>query len=249
MCYCDGSTGDMSKGAEEAAQKIEELQSKLEALKAEKTQLEQELAQHKSDRKQAKDDQQKATSLRNKEKAEFTAQEQDMSKNIAAMEGAISALEAGRGSFVQMPKDQRARVQKAVQSADNDDFEKQQVLALLEGQAQAGSTDQIIGMLKSMLEEMQGDLSRAQKDEAATQQGFEELSAAKSSEIAAATKAIESKSLRAGQVAVEVVQTGDDVEDTTADLEETQKFLADLSGQCKSKKAEWAERQALRANE
>merc|ERR1719265_315020 len=104
-------------------------------------------------------------------------------------------------------------------------------------------------MLKAMLEEMQGDLSRAQKEEAAAQQGFEELSAAKASEIAAATKAIESKSQRAGQVAVEVVQTGDDVEDTTADLEETQKFLADLAGQCKSKKAEWAERQTLRANE
>merc|ERR1719453_67230 len=74
MCYCDGSTGDMSTGAQDAAQKIEELQSKLEALKAEKTQLEQELAQHKADRKQAKDDQQKAQSLRNKEKAEFTAQ-------------------------------------------------------------------------------------------------------------------------------------------------------------------------------
>merc|ERR1719183_1018928 len=47
MCYCDGSTGDMQKGADEGAQKAEELSSQLEALKAEKTQLEQELAQYK----------------------------------------------------------------------------------------------------------------------------------------------------------------------------------------------------------
>merc|ERR1719359_2715609 len=79
--------------------------------------------------------------------------------------------------------------------------------------------------------------------------GFEDISAAKASEIAANTAAIESKGVRAGQVAVEGVQTADDLEDTEADLAETQKFLGDLATQCKSKKAEWAERQALRANE
>merc|ERR1719453_2317080 len=87
MCYCDGSTGDMQKGADEGAQKIEELSSQLEALKAEKTQLEQELAGHQSDRTQAKQDAEKAESLREKENGEFTAAELDMKKNIAAMKG------------------------------------------------------------------------------------------------------------------------------------------------------------------
>merc|ERR1719262_1946712 len=67
MCYCDGSTGDMSKGAEEATQKVAELSSKLEALKAEKTQLEQELTGHQSARAQAKQDQSQADSIRAKE--------------------------------------------------------------------------------------------------------------------------------------------------------------------------------------
>merc|ERR1719421_1732836 len=114
MCYCDGSTGDMQKGATEGQQKIEELSSKLEALKAEKTQLEQELAQHKSDRAQAKQDQEKAQSLRTKENGEFTAAELDMSKNIAAMKGAVQALEKGVGAFVQMPQDMNTRVQRAI---------------------------------------------------------------------------------------------------------------------------------------
>jgi chromosome segregation ATPase len=48
---------------------------------------------------------------------------------------------------------------------------------------------------------------------------------------------------------VEVVQTADDLEDTQADVAETQKFLADLGQQCASKKAEWSERQKLRAEE
>merc|ERR1719399_1460337 len=104
-------------------------------------------------------------------------------------------------------------------------------------------------MLKAMLEEMEGDLKTAQSDEAAAVAAFEELSAAKSAEIKAATSAIESKTKRSGEVAVEVVQTADDLEDTQADVAETKKFLGDLGKQCASKKAEWAERQKLRAEE
>merc|ERR1719159_1953151 len=100
-----------------------------------------------------------------------------------------------------------------------------------------------------MLEEMEGDLATAKKDEATAVSGFEELSAAKAAEISAATSAIESKTKRSGEVAVEVVQTEDDLEDTQADLAETQKFLGDLATQCASKKAEWGERQKLRAQE
>merc|ERR550514_58345 len=72
-------------------------------------------------------------------------------------------------------------------TTEADDFQKQEALALLQGGSQAqGSTDQIIGMLKAMLEEMEGDLKSAQDSEAAAAAGFEELSAAKTSEIEAA---------------------------------------------------------------
>ena len=66
--------------------------------------------------------------------------------------------------------------------------------------------------------ETQGDLSTAEKDEATAAAGFEELSAAKAAEIASATSAIESKTKRSGEVAVEVVQTKDDLEDTQAEV-------------------------------
>merc|ERR1719502_1209248 len=153
---------------------------------------------------------------------------------------------------MQMPKDMNSRVQHAVmQDTQADEFQKQNVLALLQGQSQegVGSTDQIIGMLKAMLEEMEGDLKSARETEAAAVASYEELSAAKTAEIDAATAAIEAKTKRSGEVAVEVVQTADDVEDTQADVAETTKFLADLDKQCAAKKAEWAERQKMRAEE
>ena len=141
----------MSKGADEGKQKIEELSSKLEALKAEKTQLEQELEQQQRDRAQAKQDQEKAQSLRTKENGEFTAAELDMSKNIAAMKGAVAALEKGLGSFMQMPKEQSQIVQRLISTnSDADDFQKQEALAMLQsGSQEGGSTDAIVGMLKA----------------------------------------------------------------------------------------------------
>jgi len=48
---------------------------------------------------------------------------------------------------------------------------------------------------------------------------------------------------------VEIAQTADDLEDTIAEVAETEKFLGDLGAQCAAKKAEWSERQNTRAEE
>jgi chromosome segregation ATPase len=104
-------------------------------------------------------------------------------------------------------------------------------------------------MLKAMLEEMEGDLATAKSDEATSKKGFEELTAAKEAEISSASAAIEQKTTRAGEVAVEIVQTADDKEDTEKEVAETQAFLGDLGKQCAEKKAEWSERQKMRAEE
>merc|ERR1719408_285818 len=130
-----------------------------------------------------------------------------------------------------------------------DDYQRDDMTAFLQGKESARSSGEIMGMLKAMLEEMEGDLSTAEKDEATAAAGFEELSAAKAAEIASATSAIESKTKRSGEVAVEVVQTKDDMEDTEKEVAETQAFLGDLGKQCAEKKSEWSERQKMRAEE
>jgi len=250
MCYCDGNTDGMKASADAGTQKAAELSSKVEALKAEKAQLEQELADHQSSRATAKQDAKKAANIRQKEHGEFSAASQDMSTNIAAMKGAIAALEKGMGAFMQMGSSQKDVLQRAAsQSAQLDDFQRQSLMDFLQGKQGMQSSGEITGMLKAMLEEMEGDLASAKSDEASAVKAFDDLSAAKNSEISAATSAIETKTKRAGEVAVEIVQTEDDLEDTEADVAETQAFLADLGKQCAAKKAAWGERQAMRAEE
>merc|ERR1719252_103890 len=99
---------------------------------------------------------------------------------------------------------------------------------------------QIVGILKQMGDTMAKDLEEliAQEDQA--KMDFEGLVAAKEKQIAEATKAIEEKTKRTGEVAVEIVNLKEDLDDTVESLAEDKKMLADLEKNCETKKKEWA---------
>merc|ERR1719395_66451 len=200
----------MSKSVEEAGQRITELKSKLEADKAEKSQLDQELIQHKSDRATAKKDLETATAIREKEAADFAEETGSQKADLDAMTGAIAALEKGMGaSFLQSQKDRVSRVVKAVKASQTvDDFERDEILGLLQGKNPFGDysarSGEIVGILKAMKDEMDKDLGGAVGAEEEAVKAFEAMTAAKKSEIAAASEAIESKSVRSGELAVEI---------------------------------------------
>jgi len=252
MCYCDGNTDGMSKSVEDAGHAITELKSKLEAEKAEKSQLDQELIQHKQDRASAKADLETGTSIRNKEHSDFVATTGDQKENLDAMSGAVTALEKGAGSFLQSGA--AAKVSKVVQaSMTMSDYEKNTVVEFLQGKNPNGDyssqSGEIVGMLKAMRDEMDKDLNGAVSAEEEAAKGFAELAAAKKSEIAAAGAAVESKTARAGELAVAITTTADDIEDTTAEMNDTDAFLANLASACETKKQEWAARSKARVDE
>jgi hypothetical protein len=106
-----------------------------------------------------------------------------------------------------------------------------------------------VGILKNMKDEMDKSLGGIVSEEESAAAGFAELSAAKKKEIATASSAIESKQVRAGELAVAIVQNKNAAEDATAELADSQKFAAELQVTCKEKTAEWEERTATRGEE
>merc|ERR1719316_1649127 len=72
---------------------------------------------------------------------------------------------------------------------------------------------------------------------------------AKEKEIASLTQAIETKTPRVGEIAVEIVNLKEDLEDTKEDLGKDSKFLADLQKNCVIKKKEWEEIKKMRQEE
>merc|ERR1719265_2782035 len=113
----------------------------------------------------------------------------------------------------------------------------------------APASGEIVGILKQMKETMEGDNAEAVAAEKEAQKAFEELKAAKEAEIAAATKAIEEKLARLGELRVDIVKMKNDLEDSQEGLGEDIKFLADLQKNCDAKKKEWAERSKTRSEE
>jgi len=251
MCFCSGNNGELTKQAADNSAKIDELSAKLKSEEAEKVQVGQELIGHKDDRAGAEKDLSEAAVLREKEAGEFAETKADLEKNIAAMGSAIPALEKGMGgaSFMQLPD--ASQIKHLVETFPQvDDMDRKNVLAFIEQSVDyAPQSGQIVGILKGMKDEMESDLKAAEADEAKAITGYGELKASKESEAEMATEAIETKTQRAGELAVSVVQTKDALEDTEVELADVQKFIKTLETQCATKEKEWAERCTLRAQE
>merc|ERR1719230_316345 len=96
---------------------------------------------------------------------------------------------------------------------------------------------------------MEADLTEAEGKEAESKSSFETLMTSKTSEIGAAGKAIETKTARVGQVAVEIVQNQADLQSTEKAVAENVEFKANLAKTCATKQKEWDERQKLRKEE
>merc|ERR1719395_469432 len=73
--------------------------------------------------------------------------------------------------------------------------------------------------------------------------------AAKTKEVNALTKSIETKTVRVGELSVEIVQMKQDLSDTQQALLEDKKFLKDMDTNCATKTAEHEENMKLRGQE
>merc|ERR1719217_1520829 len=168
---------------------------------------------------------------------------QSCSSALAALKKGLSAslLQTGVGQLIRNV----IRTSPAVR-----DSERDMLVSFLEtGSGMEGGSDQIIGIMEQMLETMQADLAESEGKEAESKKGFEELMTSKTSEIAAAGKAVETKTARVGQVAVEIVQAGADQKATEKAVAEDIEFKANLGKMCAIKQKEMDERRKLRAQE
>merc|ERR1719199_2137233 len=125
------------------------------------------------------------------------------------------------------------------------------MVAFLEQKQGEGSpgSDQIVGIMKQMLEDMQKGAAEADSEEAKAAAAFADLSASKTKEIQVATAAIETKTVRSGELAVSTVQAQNALDDSEAELADAEKTAATLKVQCVEKTKEFQARSALRAQE
>jgi len=230
MCHCKSGAGSLQASIDTAGSQIESLTSTIESETAQKSQMVQDVATHKADLAAAKATIDESTAMRGKEAAEFAASSGEMKANIEAMKGALAALRKGlSASMLQTSVGQTLRgiVQ---HSPAVSELERSTLMSFLE--TGEGGSDQIVGIVDQMRETMESDLKEATSNEEGAKASFTSLVASKEEEIAAASKAVEEKTARNGELAVSIAQGKASLEDTEDSKADDEAMKADLAANC-----------------
>jgi len=250
MCYCETSGGDLQASIAAAEEKIPQLAAEIKAGTEKKAQLDADLKGHQTDRTAAKKAMAEATALREKEKAAYDKALAENKTNLAATLKATAAIAQGmEGGFLQT---NTAEVLRNFVNSRQASADKQELLAFLsgaQGNEYAPASGEIVGILKTMGDEMAAD----QKDMIAAEESavadYGGLMAAKKKEVAALTKSIENKMARVGELGVEIATMKNDAEDTAEALEEDKAFAQDMEKNCAEKTGMHEKDQKLRSQE
>jgi len=250
MCYCKGGDENLKASISAAEEKIPQLEASLKGESATKAQLEADVKAATADRAEAVATLAKAKAIREKEAKEFAAEHGETQTNINALAKAIPAIEKGTGSaFLQTNEGITQRLRQLSVSMDMESVDRDLLASFLSGGNSAKGSGEILGILKQMKDEMEKDLGSAGAEEQAKIQDYEGLVAAKKKEKNALTKAIETKTVRIGELSVGLAERENDLEDTSENLAEDKKMLANLATACKTKTAEWEEYKKMTAQE
>jgi hypothetical protein len=261
MCSCKSDGASLSQNIAAAEAKTENLDASLKAAVGQKAQLESDLKAHKSDRESAKAALAEAKAMREKEAAAYAATKAEADANIEAVAKAVAALTKGMGgSFLQTDAAQKLR-DLTDNQADlfTNRLDRQTVTAFLasasddeedsDSDSSGGGSDEILGIMKQLSDEMIKDLGSATADENDAKTVFAELSSAKKREVSALTGSIEDKMTRVGDIGVEIVNMKNDASDTAKSMAQDKQYLSDLEKNCKAKAAEWEQISSSRAEE
>merc|ERR1740121_1656451 len=200
-CWCETNDKEKTKAIAEAEARIEDLTTQIEELTAVSARLNTEIKNLEREVAQNQDSLAKATALREKQLAEFNAEEKDLLESISALKAAITVLSKHHGdSLLQVPRSHVMGVAATVQ------HEMHQHASLLQGvltpserraaasfvqspqdyfdasptfkQSYAPQSGEIFGILRQMRETFESNLSASQKEEMANQKAYTDLKAA-----------------------------------------------------------------------
>merc|ERR1719160_1137003 len=241
-CWCETNDKEKTAAIEEAEAHITDLTSSIEELTAQSSRLNTEIKNLEAEIAKNEEALAKATAIRQKELAEFNGEEKDMLQSIGALKSAVTVLSKHHSSFAQVPSEQlldisaminhqfikykdtlreiltpkQRKIAAAFVQAPGDYFDADPTFK----QSYAPQSGAIFGILKQMKETFESNLSASQKEEMTNQQAYDDLKAAKETEIKAGTDQKDTKTQ-------ELADTDQKLADSKQDLDDTDQKLAD----------------------
>jgi len=268
-CWCETNDKGKTKSIADAETRIKDLTVQIEELSAASSRLNTEIKNLDKEVAENQAALDAATSIRQKELAEFNAEEKDLLQSIDALKTAIQVLSKhNSAAFLQLDganmqgvastlQYQLARHQQILEGVLTH-TQKKSAAAFIQApqdyfdaeptfkQSYAPQSGEIFGILNQMKESFEQNLAETQKDEAANVKAYEQLKAAKEDEIVAGQEQSETKTQELADTDEKLAQSKEDLDDTKASLTEDEAFLMMLKEKCSSTDAEWEERQKTR---
>merc|ERR1719160_1241274 len=227
---------DLGAAIEEYASKSDQLKSDIEGLEADMAAKEAALEQ--------------ATSIRDKELAEFNAEEKDMIQSITSLKGAVITLSKTHGeSALLQVKDLLKHQSKKHHRLFSLIQQRTSIRASTLAMQTTPASGEIYGILKQMKEQFETSLATSKKEEAQAASDFTQMKEAKTKEIAAANDQIESKTVNLGDTEEKFAMSTQDKKDTETALAADTEFLADLQSKCATADQEYQARVKVRTEE
>jgi len=272
-CWCETNDKEKSKSIADAEARIEDLTTKIEDMTASSSRLGTEIKNLEKEVAENQDALDKATSIRQKELAEFNAEEKDLLGSISALKSAVTVLgkHHDAAAFLQMPSGHINSVATTMKNAMNlhsnllqgvlTHTQRRAVVSFIQSpedyfdaaptfkQSYAPQSGEIFGILKQMKETFETNLGDTQKDEQANQKAYEDLKAAKEEEIKAGQDQIDKKTEELASTDEKLANAKEDLEDTQKSLSADEEFLSMLKEKCSGTDAEWEQRQKARQTE
>merc|ERR1719324_239591 len=195
----------------------------------------------------------------------------DVLQSIGALKSAVTVLGKHHSEFLQVDEgtliniavtieDQMRRHKKLVEKLTSAK-QRKEMTAFIQApadffdaeptfkQSYAPQSGAIFGILKQMKETFESNLSSSQKEEMQSQAAYEDLKAAKESEIQAGSDQKDTKTQELADTDEKLAQAKQDLEDTRNSLAADQKFLMNLKETCQMTDQEFEERTKTRAEE
>merc|ERR1719271_341160 len=259
--WCENTKKSKTDEINAGNEKIESLEAKIEKARVLIEKLTDRILELEEDVGRWKKDQKSATTVRDAERADFTATVQDYTESIDAVAGAINVLKKQshdrkqeyeadyQSALIQVrslklvPASSKKALTAFLQQAPELEVSAPEANAY---EFQSGG---VVEMLEKLQDEFQGKKTDLEKEELGAQQGFEQIMQQLADNIENAEFEIAKKTKHRAETQQNKSDMEGELAQTTADRDEDQKYLDDTVALCTQKTSDFESRQKLRAEE
>jgi len=260
MCACSTGEAELTKVIDHSNSETSRLTAEVASQTAAKSRLESQLKAHGADKASTEKGLGESAAIRSREHEKFAQSDKMLKFTLGQLDAAIPMIEnsASAASFVQAmdkrSQDSAPNLRRIVSVTTYLSAEqKDQVLGFLQGGEEAGApsagSQQIIGVLKVMHDEMSKDSKAMTTDENNAAAAFSEMRTSQLKHLGNVVKTIFDKEKQVGELTLSLSQDNDALDDAQTELNDGTRYLQSLKTQCANKANDRDLRQKSRTGE